>query len=62
MPIISQFYGVYISMFWREHNPPHLHAAYQGIEAIYDIKKASRTKQQFSVLFKSGFSEAKIVD
>ena len=31
-------------MFWKEHNPPHLHASYQGIEAVYEIKKAERTR------------------
>ncbi len=31
-------------MFWREHNPPHFHASYQGAEAVYDIKKAKRIK------------------
>ena len=40
MPLIAQFYGIYIRMFWKEHNPPHFHASYQGVEAAYDIKKA----------------------
>jgi len=28
MPIISQFFGIVIQMFWREHAPPHFHALY----------------------------------
>ena len=44
MPLIAQFYGIHISMFWKEHNPPHLHASYQGVEAVYDIKMAKRTR------------------
>jgi len=34
MPVISMFYGVIISMYFREHLPPHFHAEYQGQEAI----------------------------
>lgn len=28
MPQISRFFGIIISMFYEEHNPPHFHAAY----------------------------------
>ncbi len=38
MPEISRFYGIRIFMFFREHNPPHFHAKYQGYEAIFEIK------------------------
>lgn len=40
MPIISQFYGIIISMFFSEpekHHLPHLHARYNGIKATYDL-------------------------
>ena len=37
MPEISRFYGIRIFMFFREHNPPHFHAKYQGYEAIIEI-------------------------
>jgi len=37
MPVISMFYGVIISMYFREHLPPHFHAAYQGKEAIFSL-------------------------
>lgn len=37
MPIISMFYGIIIEMYFRDHNPPHFHAKYQGDEAIYDL-------------------------
>ena len=33
MPRISSFYGIYIYMYWKEHNPPHFHAFYSGNEA-----------------------------
>lgn len=41
MPIISQFYGIIISMFFNEsdqHHKPHLHARYNGIKATYDLE------------------------
>ncbi len=37
MPEISSFYGIVISMFFSDHNPPHFHVKYQGYEAIIDI-------------------------
>ena len=30
MPEISRFFGIIIRMFFDEHNPPHIHAEYQG--------------------------------
>jgi len=35
--IISQFFGIIIRMFYDEHNPPHLHAEYQGRKALFDF-------------------------
>ena len=39
MPILSQFYGIIIKMYFQksEHNPPHFHVSYGGREAEYDI-------------------------
>ena len=37
MPEISSFYGIIISMFFSDHNPPHIHVKYQGFEATIDI-------------------------
>ena len=37
MPVISEFYGIKISMFWNEHMPPHFHAEYGGKSVIVDI-------------------------
>ena len=47
MPIISIFFGITIKMFYREHNPPHFHAFYQGFEAVFDIKSGELTKGSF---------------
>ena len=38
MPTISQFFGILIQMFWREHAPPHFHALYGEHEALIDIR------------------------
>ena len=34
MPIVSEFYGIKIMMFWDEHNPPHFHAEYGEKEVL----------------------------
>ncbi len=38
MPTISQFFGIVIQMFWREHAPPHFHAMYGDAEVLIDIR------------------------
>ena len=38
MAEISRFYGIIISMFGNEHNPPHLHIKYGHYKALYTIK------------------------
>jgi hypothetical protein len=38
VPTIAAFYGIIIQMYWREHGPPHLHAYYQGFEALVAIE------------------------
>lgn len=37
MPEISRFFGIIIRMFFDEHNPPHVHAEYQGHKAVFDL-------------------------
>lgn len=37
MPRLSEFYGSVISMYWRDHNPPHFHAIDGGEEALVVI-------------------------
>ena len=39
MPQISAFLGIIIRMFYRDHNPPHFHAAYAEYEGLIDINK-----------------------
>jgi hypothetical protein len=38
MPTIAIFYGIVIQMYWRDHPPPHIHAIYQGFEALVAIE------------------------
>lgn len=38
MPCISEFYGILIYMYWREHEPPHFHAVYAEYEAEIEIR------------------------
>ena len=37
MPEICRFFGIIIRMFYDDHNPPHIHAEYQGNKAIFDF-------------------------
>lgn len=42
MPIISQFYGITISMYYNEekgkHHKPHIHIKYNNYKIIYDFE------------------------
>jgi hypothetical protein len=37
MPTISTFFGILISMYWRDHDPAHFHARYGEFEAVIRI-------------------------
>lgn len=40
MPVISMFYGLIVAMYYldiRQHNLPHIHVKYSGLEAVYEI-------------------------
>jgi hypothetical protein len=37
VPRVSAFYGIVITMYFRDHPPPHFHAAYAGHVAQIDI-------------------------
>jgi len=38
MPRVSAFYGIVITMYWRDHPPAHFHAAYAGHVAEIEIE------------------------
>jgi hypothetical protein len=37
MPTVAYFYGIAISMFFGDHNPPHFHARYGRARALVRI-------------------------
>ncbi|MCL2434907.1 MAG: DUF4160 domain-containing protein [Lentimicrobiaceae bacterium] len=39
MAELSRFFGIIISMFGADHNPPHIHIRYGDFEAIITIQK-----------------------
>tara|TARA_B100001971_G_scaffold129103_1_gene119063 strand:- start:112059 stop:112355 length:297 start_codon:yes stop_codon:yes gene_type:complete len=49
LPTISIFFGIIIKIYYREHNPPHIHAFYQGFEAVFSIKKAQKVTGKFPI-------------
>lgn len=34
---ISRFFGIIISMYYKDHNPPHFHVLYNEYEALIAI-------------------------
>ncbi len=41
MPEISLFYGIRVTMYYDDHNPPHFHVEYAGNKALIDIINAT---------------------
>lgn len=37
MPQISRFFGIIISMYFGDHNPPHFHAKYGNYEVLISL-------------------------
>jgi hypothetical protein len=44
MPRISEFYGIAIYMYYRDHAPPHFHAFYAGQQAVFEIATGALTQ------------------
>lgn len=40
MPLICEFFGIKIYMYWDEHIPPHFHAEYGDLKALISIREA----------------------
>ena len=40
MPEVSLFFGIRVTMYYDDHNPPHFHAEYNGEKVIVDIVNA----------------------
>ncbi|MDR2167829.1 MAG: DUF4160 domain-containing protein [Clostridiales bacterium] len=55
MPAISRFYGIVISFYFNDHNPPHFHAQYAGSNAEINIldgtvRNSSLPKRQLKMV------------
>lgn len=37
MPEICKFFGIIISLYWRDHNPPHIHFTYGEYECSISV-------------------------
>lgn len=37
MPEITRFYGIIITMYFKEHNPPHFHATYGDYTGEFNL-------------------------
>ncbi|MCM1356768.1 MAG: DUF4160 domain-containing protein [Staphylococcus sp.] len=37
MPEISRFFGIILSLYWRDHNPPHVHFTYGNYECSISV-------------------------
>jgi hypothetical protein len=44
MPIVSEFFGIKIYMYWADHFPEHFHAEYSGHKALISILTATVIK------------------
>ena len=41
MPKVSEFFGISIYLYYRDHPPPHFHARYGSEEALISIRDLS---------------------
>ncbi|MFP4012233.1 MAG: DUF4160 domain-containing protein [Spirochaetaceae bacterium] len=44
---ISEFLGIYIYMYYSDHNPPHVHAIYGQFDAEFAIEDGKRLRGVF---------------
>ncbi len=40
MPLVSEFFGIKIYMYWADHFPMHFHAEYGSSKALISIQEA----------------------
>jgi len=38
MPTLSSFFGIVVSMYWNDHQPPHFHACYAENEVVIRLE------------------------
>ncbi len=49
MPVISIFFGIIIKIHYRDHNPPHFHAEYQGYHGFFAISSGKLIAGDFPI-------------
>jgi hypothetical protein len=47
MPRVSEFYGITISMYHSDHEPPHVHAAYGEFKAKFGLDPVAMIEGSF---------------
>jgi hypothetical protein len=47
MPIVSQFFGIKIYLYWDDPYPQHFHAQYAEFEIVVNIEDATVIKGRF---------------
>ena len=49
MPLVSEFFGIKIYVYWEDHMPPHFHAQYEEYSVQINIEEAVVLKGVFPV-------------
>ena len=49
MPTLSIFFGLIIRMYYKDHQPPHVHVQYQQYNAIIDIATGNLMEGQLPI-------------
>ena len=49
MPTISIFFGLIIRMYYKDHQPPHIHVQYQDYNAVIDILTGNITEGKLQI-------------
>jgi len=44
MPTLSMFFGLIIRMYYKDHQPPHIHVQHQEYNAVIDIVTGNMTE------------------
>ena len=47
MPLVSEFFGIRIYLYWDDHAPPHFHAEYGDSRILVDIESGAVMKGAF---------------
>ncbi|HYS49689.1 MAG TPA: DUF4160 domain-containing protein [Xanthobacteraceae bacterium] len=47
MPTVAYFLGMAVAMYYRDHDPPHVHVYYQGYKALFAIEDARIIRGRF---------------